>query len=64
MVNLKNMNCECKHIVATDGIAEPFVLIDGKWKDLINLGFKCPKCGNEIEFSNNKNYPNMWDVEI
>ena len=58
------MICKCNFIIATDGVAEPFILIDNKWKDLIDLKFKCPKCCEKIEFSNNNNYPNMWDIKI
>jgi len=56
-------NCKC--IIATDGCAEPVILIDGKWFDLIDLRFKCPKCNAKIEYANNniKKYPNMWDVK-
>ena len=58
------MICKCKHIVSTDGVAEPVVLIDKKWKSLIDLQFNCPKCNKKIEYSNNNNYPNIWDVKI
>ncbi len=60
------MNCKDKYVIATDGCAEPVILIDGKWHDLINLGFKCPKCNNKIEYLNEniKKYPNMWDVKL
>ena len=58
------MNCKC--IIATDGCAEPFILIDGKWSDLINLKFICPKCKVKVTYSNSKiyEYPNMSDIDI
>ncbi len=60
------MICKCKYVIATDGCAEPVILINGKWRDLINLGFKCPKCDNKIEFSNKniEKYGSMWDVKL
>lgn len=56
-------NCKC--IIATDGVAQPFILIDGKWFDLISLNFVCNKCNSKIEYSNKNNnkYPNMWDIK-
>tara|TARA_R110002167_G_scaffold48895_1_gene143606 strand:+ start:352 stop:531 length:180 start_codon:yes stop_codon:yes gene_type:complete len=58
------MICECNCTIATDGVSEPFILIENRWEDLINLGFKCPKCNKKIEYSNNNNYPNIWDIKI
>lgn len=60
------MKCKCEYIVATDGVAEPVVLINRKWYDLIDLDFKCPNCNKEIEYSNKniEKYPNMWDVKL
>jgi len=55
------MNCKC--IIATDGVAEPVILVDGKWLDLIDLKFKCPKCKVKLNYSNANEYPNMWDVK-
>lgn len=56
-------NCNC--IIATDGCAEPVILIDDKWFDLIELEFKCPKCNVKLDFSNKniEKYPNMCDVK-
>ena len=60
------MECKCEYIVATSGVAEPFVLINRKWHDLIDLDFKCPNCNEKIEYSNKniEKYPNMWDVKL
>ena len=53
------MICNCDFIIATNGVLEPFILIDNSWEDLINLKFKCPKCYKEIEYKNNNNYINL-----
>jgi len=58
------MSCKCDFVIARSGVAELFILINNRWKDLIDLSFKCPKCNKKIEYSNNKNYPNMWDVKL
>lgn len=60
------MICNCSFIIATSGVSEPFILIDNKWKDLIDLGFKCPKCNKNIEYSNNDvfKYQNISNVKI
>lgn len=59
------MLCENNCKIATNGCAEPVVLIDGDWYDLIDLDFKCPNCNNKIEYSNKsiEKHPNMWDVK-
>jgi len=54
------------HIIATDGVSEPVILIHNKWVSLIDLNFVCSCCNTKIDYSNKDafKYPNIWDVKI
>lgn len=58
------MSCECNNIIALSGVAEPFVLIDGKWHDLIDIKFICPTCNDKIEFRLKRDYPFMDQIDL